>query len=93
MRDREHGKSMPSGDSCAAAFLMGVYLWFYGNVLPLILVLPMVCMGRVYVHCHWFGDTIVGSIMGLWICYYFYTPEWFGFLAAPMFKAFFGVSG
>ena len=77
MRDREHGKSMPSGDAAAAAFLMGIYLYLFGTVWPLLICLPLVSLGRVYVHCHWIGDTIVGGAMGVWICYYCYSPVFF----------------
>ena len=89
MREREHGMSMPSGDSAAAAFLMGMYLWFFGTFWPLIIVLPLVMMARVYVFCHWFGDTIIGAAGGLMICHFFWTPHQFGWLAAPLFRAFF----
>lgn len=74
MRDREHGKSMPSGDSAAAAFLLSLYFWFFGVYWPMLMI-PLVMLGRVYVFCHWFGDTIIGSLMGLAVCHFFYTPE------------------
>lgn len=64
MRQTEEGTfSMPSGDSSAAALFC---LMFFA-VLDLKLVyfiLPLVMCGRVYYHCHWFGDTIVGVAVG-----------------------------
>lgn len=69
MRILERGKSMPSGDAAAAAFLMGLYLFLYGNPWPLLIVVPLVSLGRVYVHCHWIGDTVVGASIGI-LCSY-----------------------
>ena len=69
MRDLEHGKSMPSGDAMACAFFCSIY--FYVFCSPWVFVaLPLVCLGRVYVHCHWFCDTIIGTIMGLIFTFY-----------------------
>ena len=64
MRGLEDGTySMPSGDSAAAA----VFCCLIAHELrfPLVyVILPLVMMGRVYYHCHWFGDTIVGIMIG-----------------------------
>lgn len=87
MREREHGKSMPSGDAAACAFLMAIYLYMYGSVWPLAVVLPLTCLGRVYVYCHWFGDTLIGAVIGYFYCQLFFTPAQFGYLASPLFKA------
>ena len=67
LRAKEVGTyAMPSGDSAACAlfcYLMAVQM----RVQAIYLILPLVCLGRVYYHCHWIGDTIVGSIIGtLW---------------------------
>lgn len=54
---------MPSGDATAA----GVYCFILCHVLGMqwiYILLPLVMMGRVYYHCHWFGDTIIGAFMG-----------------------------
>merc|ERR1712195_372628 len=56
---------MPSGDSMACAFFCSVYMYIFDCPLVLIIFLPMVCLGRVYVQCHWFSDTVAGSALGL----------------------------
>ena len=86
MRDLEHGKSMPSGDAAACAFFCGIYFYVYGYW-PVLLIIPMVSIGRVYVHCHWIGDTIIGSILGLTVSYYFFSQEYFTKLAYPFYEA------
>ena len=64
LRNKEDGTfSMPSGDSAAAALFCYQYCTMMG--LPAIyMILPLVCLGRVYYQCHWIGDTIAGSIVG-----------------------------
>ena len=64
MRDLEHGKSMPSGDAAACALFSGFYLYVFDFPYMMIFILPLVSLGRVYVHCHWIADTIAGSILG-----------------------------
>jgi membrane-associated phospholipid phosphatase len=58
--------SMPSGDAAAAALFCFLYATMVN--LPLVyLLLPLVMLGRVYYHCHWFGDTFFGAVVGtLW---------------------------
>ena len=64
LRSKEIGTfSMPSGDSSAAAvfcFLIAHELGLKG----IWLLMPLVMMGRVYYHCHWVGDTLVGLLVG-----------------------------
>ena len=64
LRIAEEGTfSMPSGDSAAAA----LFCYLYFNVVGLhatYVILPLVMLGRVYYHCHWLGDTIMGAIVG-----------------------------
>ena len=76
MRDLEHGKSMPSGDAAACAFFCGIYFHVFGFA-PVLLIIPLVSIGRVYVHCHWIGDTIVGSILGLIVSHFFFSQKYF----------------
>jgi len=77
LRGREKGTfAMPSGDSAACALCCYI-LAHQMKVHTIYFILPMVCLGRVYYHCHWIGDTIVGSLIGtLWGvfgCYFFYA--------------------
>ena len=66
---------------------MAIYLWLYGNPWPFIIVMPFVMAGRVYVYCHWFGDTIAGAILGLTASYAVLGPHVMqGF--KPMFESF-----
>ena len=74
IRDNENGtKSMPSGDTAAGSFILSVYGHiFLHNWIPMIGI-PMVAMGRVYQHCHWFGDTIIGAMVGCSASYLLYV--------------------
>ena len=65
LRRFENGTySLPSGDSGAAAVFC--YIIYFCFQAPLIfLILPLVCLGRVYYHCHWIGDTLIGSTIGI----------------------------
>ena len=86
MRDLEHGKSMPSGDAAACAFFCGMYFFIF-DFTPVLLIIPLVSIGRVYVHCHWIGDTIIGSILGFLVSYYFFSKEYFPMVAVPFYNA------
>lgn len=58
--------AMPSGDSAAAACFCFMYTAFL-RLPSVYIILPLVCCGRVFFHCHYFGDTFIGSIVGtLW---------------------------
>jgi len=85
MRDLEHGKSMPSGDAAAAAFFCGTYFYLFNFHWLTFIVVPLVCFGRVYVHCHWFGDTIIGAFMGHLFALICYRKESYSILAWPIF--------
>ena len=66
MRDREHrGRyhSMPSGDAAAGAFIC-IQLAYLFNCPMVLVAIPLTCLGRVYVQCHWFGDTLAGTVIG-----------------------------
>ena len=71
MRDLEQGKAMPSGDSACCAYFCSLYAIVFGYWIAL-MIIPFVCIGRVYVHCHWIGDTMVGATLGMTIAYVFY---------------------
>ena len=85
MRDHEGHKAMPSGDANAAAFFCGIYLYIFGFPWCVIILVPLTCLGRVYVFCHWFGDVIVGSIIGS-IGVYLTMSVYFKPLALPLMK-------
>ena len=56
---------MPSGDAAACAFLAVWWFRIVDTKVHFYVTLPLVMMGRVYNHCHWIGDTVVGSFIGL----------------------------
>ena len=91
MRDLEHGKAMPSGDAAAGAFFCGIYAYLFG--LPFYawaIFTILVSLGRVYVHCHWIGDTIAGSILGVAFTYFTFSEAYMGKLSYPLFVALVG---
>ena len=87
MRSLEHGKSMPSGDSTAAAYFTGIYLFTFGFPYITIVVLPLVMLARVYVFCHWIGDTLAGAMLGLTYVYFTFSTPYFTVIAYPLFNA------
>lgn len=56
-------KAFPSGDTGMAAALLLTAGWYSGQWW-VILLAPIVGIGRVYFGCHWIGDVIVGAGMG-----------------------------
>jgi membrane-associated phospholipid phosphatase len=87
MRDLENGtKSMPSGDSAACAFTCVMY--YYSFHLPLWMVITLILLtmcGRVYQHCHWFGDTIVGAGLGAVFAYVLFKETYYRQLGEPFY--------
>ena len=61
--------SMPSGDAAQGALWCTMTLLFFESNLSM-LMLPFVALSRVYFRCHWIGDTVVGSMIGI-LCAYF----------------------
>lgn len=87
MRDRENGNpSFPSGDAAAAAFFGCAYLYVFQIPWIIVVCLPLCSLGRVYVHCHWFLDTVFGSIFGVVFASYFYHETYFATFAMPLFN-------
>ena len=84
MRDLEHGYSMPSGDTLAAAYFTSVYFYIYGANWLIFLCIGLTAIGRVYVHCHWLGDTLVGGILGLVVSHFILANPYFTFLSKPL---------
>jgi len=89
MRDLEHGnKSMPSGDTLAASFVLSEYAYIFGLSWWFVGAFVIcVGIGRVYVHCHWIGDTIFGAVIGRLVVFFFFSAEYFPIMAMPFFKA------
>lgn len=56
---------MPSGDAYVAAIFSSIYCYIFGLPWVPFVFVPLVALGRVYVHCHWLGDVLVGSVMGV----------------------------
>ena len=58
---------MPSGDAIQSAAYI-VFLRILGiNPWMLIVFHLLVCIGRVYYMCHWVADTLVSSVIGVFI--------------------------
>lgn len=56
---------MPSGDACQAAVL-SYFLFKMDISIYLIVIYQLgVCLSRIYFMCHWLGDVIIGTILGL----------------------------
>lgn len=68
LRKNESNCSMPSGDSMQSANFAIIILFYFRSYTGFLLI-PFVMMGRIYYHCHYILDTIVGSIIGLVISY------------------------
>ena len=62
--------SIPSGDASQAALWCTLTQLFFSPILATpILVIFMVSFARVYYRCHWIGDTIVGSLLGITVAH------------------------
>ena len=80
MRNLENNHSFPSGDTAQAAnwvcFLALNVPTFYeslGGIWFGIIYISLVALSRVYYHCHFFGDTIFGAILGYPLNYFIKT--------------------
>lgn len=90
MRAREGNQpSHPSGDSAVAAYFGGVYHFVFRCSLVYPILTPAVMFGRVYMQCHWFGDTIVGAILGTFWGILWYSDETFAYTIGPFLKLIF----
>ena len=88
LRDKENGnKSMPSGDSAAAAFVFTMYcLSFHLPRIFALFGIVWVCLGRVFMHCHWIGDTVIGAALGTAMASVFFGEN-FSKFGLPVFLA------
>ena len=59
---------MPSGDACQGIIIC-YFLFKIGINTNLLIIYQIgVCLSRVYFMCHWLGDVMFGSILGLSLC-------------------------
>ena len=84
MRDLEHNYSMPSGDTLAAAYFTSVYFYVFGAHWTIFVCVCLAALGRVYVHCHWLGDTLVGGVLGLIVSHFVLANPYFVILSKPL---------
>lgn len=63
-RSVETNYSMPSGDSLQSG-LWAFIVYLYFNNYFLLFVVPLVMFSRCYYYCHFFSDTLIGSILGM----------------------------
>jgi membrane-associated phospholipid phosphatase len=71
LRSLESNCSFPSGDT-AHASVIAFFIYFHfpylsqalGDYSFIIKFIVMVAIGRVFYHCHFFGDTIFGAFLG-----------------------------
>ena len=82
LRSKETNCSMPSGDAAQAAlfafFIVYHFPYLYlslGSASFLIKFIVLVSIGRVFHHCHYFGDTIVGAFIGFSVVAAFHYSE------------------
>ncbi|CAI2380375.1 unnamed protein product [Moneuplotes crassus] len=85
LRWNEHNGAFPSGDTLQSAMYVGYVLITFpasgsNSYLQYILLaaVPLVAFSRIYYHCHWIGDTVVGAIVGFMLsCLAFLTTKAF----------------
>ena len=76
LRGHEYNKSMPSGDTSQSAafaaylclYMPGLFTVLGGNMFRLRLV-AAVAAARIFFHCHYIGDTLVGAMVGTLVTY------------------------
>ena len=76
LRGHEYNKSMPSGDTSQSAafasfvclYLPGLFGLLGGDWFRIRLIMT-VALARIFFHCHFVGDTIVGGFLGTGITY------------------------
>ena len=74
MRTRETNCSMPSGDAAQASLMTMFVIINYqncykilGGPLGISQFVMLVCFSRVWFHCHYLGDTMVGTFLGSFV--------------------------
>lgn len=80
MRTKETNGALPSGDTAQAALLAyfikynfpKLFFMFGSNQFALRLI-GLVGFARIFHHCHFIGDTLMGALLGFGIAYIFST--------------------
>ncbi len=62
---------MPSGDAIQSALFVTFLHYLSVPIVYLLIFHIFVCLGRVYYMCHWIADTVVASVLGFGIAWYF----------------------
>ncbi len=82
LRGHEHNCSMPSGDTTQAAIFVGFcaynlpnFYQFMGGPSFAFKHICLVAAARVFYHCHYIGDTVVGAFVGLFLAYLYHNLE------------------
>ena len=72
VRDKENNGSMPSGDSLQAGIFAMILFYYYRLYFGFFLI-PFVMTSRVYFYCHYWMDTIIGAILGIFSGFVVYS--------------------
>ena len=82
LRTKETNYSLPSGDaaqgSLFAFFIQYHFPYLYlslGETSFLLKFIILIAIGRVFHHCHYFGDTLLGSLFGFLVVAGFHNSE------------------
>jgi membrane-associated phospholipid phosphatase len=82
LRTKEINGSLPSGDTAQAALLVFFLKYNYpycyavmGSEIFALKFMALIAFARVFHHCHYFGDTIVGMILGFTVATLYHTFE------------------
>ena len=86
VKGKTKNASMPSGDTFICAWFLSCYFYVFGAHWLIFIMVIFVALGRVYVHCHWIGDTIIGSLMGMLFGYLIWADPYFSELSKPFLK-------
>ena len=81
LRSKETNCSWPSGDAAQASlfvfFIAFNFPYFALDIggLTMLKFIAMVAIGRVFHHCHYFGDTIGGALIGYFVAVIFFNLD------------------
>lgn len=65
--------AFPSGDSAQAGVFAVFITIVHKNIIYSLVIPPFAMLGRVYFGCHYFGDTVIGVLIGaFYTCLTFY---------------------